>query len=253
MKTNQILSSVPDCVVEKFKSIAGDTENQIFYRLISDPRMEKVYKDLQGYSQDEQLKFILCAMASARDAGSYEAVSAKYIKADFKTIAKKAKELAREIERIQKTGVELPIQLISPWSLLPTSYPIKIKVKNQKEIETKLNQTLEIETSMRLFRDRKNDPGLAEVINKIYRAADFESKKKPRFCWESEVKVKLPNKNLKKEFLRKVIFVRELGDYAASILEAPLHTAIAITATVALDMTEDISMQAVKDILRTVK
>ena len=61
MKTNPIPTWVPDHIVEQFESISeGPTEgeSQIFYRLISDPRMEKVYCALKDHSQDEQLRFI---------------------------------------------------------------------------------------------------------------------------------------------------------------------------------------------------
>ena len=118
--------------------------------------MEKVYWALKDYSQVAQNRFILYAMTSARDLEPYQAVSSKDIKADLKSISKTAKKLAKEIRLLQKTGVDLPIQLTSPWSLLPTNYPIKIKVKGQQKIEKKLKQKLEFETSPPLLVRNRN-------------------------------------------------------------------------------------------------
>ncbi|MCH8982284.1 hypothetical protein IH922_09735, partial [candidate division KSB1 bacterium] len=84
---------MPDHIREKFESISErllEKESQIFYRLISDLRMKMVYCALKDRSQDEQLRFILSAMTSARDSELYEAVSIKYIKDDLKTVAKTA-------------------------------------------------------------------------------------------------------------------------------------------------------------------
>ncbi len=253
MKTNPIPTWVPDHIREKFESNSEslmESESQIFYRLISDPRMEVVYWALENYSQDEQLRFILSAMTSARDSESYQAVSIKDIKADLQTIAKTAKKLAKEIGRLQKTGVELPIQFTSPWSLLPTNYPIKIKVKDQQKIEKKLKQKLEFETSPLLVRNRKDDPSLVEVIEKIYQAADKASGMKPEFLWESEVGVTIPNKKLNKDVLRKFLFVRELGEYTHSVFKSPSYKIITITAMVALDLNDDLSEEQVRGILR---
>jgi len=226
MKNNQIADWVPDHVRIKIDSISErleEEENQILNRLISDPRMEKVYWALKNYSQVAQKRFIFFAMTSARDLDRYQAVSAKHIKADLKALAKTAKKLAKEIKSLQKTGVELPFQLASPWSLLPTSYPIKIKVKGQQKIEKKLKQKLEFETSSLLFRNRNNDPSLLEMIDKISQAAEKASEMKPKFWWESEVGVKIPKKKLKKEALRKILFTRELGEYTRSVFNSPLY------------------------------
>jgi len=253
MENNQIAYWVPDHIRDKIDSISErleEEENQILNRLISDPRMEKVYKALKGYSQDEQLRFILSAMTSERDSELYEAVSIKHIKADLKSISKTAMKLAEEIEDLQQTGVNLPIQLTSPWGLLPTNYPIKIKVKDQQKIEKKLKHKLEFETSPLSVRNRNDDPSLIEMIDKISREAEKASKLKPSFWWELEVGVKIPNKKLKKEVLRKTLFVRELGEYTRSVLKSPLYNVIAITTMVALDMNDDLSKEEVRDILR---
>lgn len=206
MKTNPILTWDPDHIVEKFESVSEkllEKESQIFYRLISDPRMEKVYWVLEKYSPDEQLYFIHYAMSSARDSEHCQAVSIKDIKADLKTLAKTAKELAKEIEGLQGTGVELPIQLTSPWSLLPQTYPIKIKVKDQQKIERELNQKLEFEISPLLVRSREADPSPIEMIDNISREADKASGVKPKLWWEREVGVKIPTKKFKKEVSKK--------------------------------------------------
>jgi len=256
MKTNPIPTWVPDHIREKFKSISEkllESESQIFYRLISDPRMEVVYGSLEDYSQDEQLRFILSAMTSARDSELYQAVSIKDIKADLKTLAKTAKKLAKEIKSLQKTDVELPIQLTSPWSLLPQNYPIKIKVKDQQKIEKKLKQKLEFETSPLLIRNRGDDPSLIEMIDKISEEAEKASEMKPLFKWESEIGVKIPNKKLKKEVLTKTLFLRQLGKYTQSVFKSPSYNVIAITTMVALDMNDDLSKEDVRDILRTGK
>ena len=109
---------VPDHIREKFESNSEDlmesdslmesenlmeSDSQLFYRLISDPRMKKVYWVLKDYSQDEQLRFILYAMTRARNSQSYKAVSIKHIKADLKTVAKTAEKLSKEIKSLQKT------------------------------------------------------------------------------------------------------------------------------------------------------
>ena len=253
MKSNQIADWVPDHIRVKIDSISEglmEEENRILNRLISDPRMEKVYWALKNYSQVAQHRFIFYAMTSARESESYQAVSTKDIKADLKTLAKTAKKLAKEIKSLQKTCVELPIQLISPWSLLPKNYPIKIKVKGQQKIEKKLKQKLEFETSLLLLRDRDKDPSLIEMIEKISQEAEKASEMKPKFWWESEVGVKVPNKKLKKEVLRKFIFVRELGEYIQFAFKSPLYNIIAITAMVALDLNGGISKEEVRDILR---
>jgi len=212
--------------------------------------MEKAYWALKDYSEEEQFRFVLYAMTSARELESYQAVSSKDIKADLKSISKTAKKLAKEIKSLQKTGVELPFQLTSPWSLLPTNYPIKIKVKGQQKIEKKLKQKLEFETSSLLLRNRDNDPNLIEVFEKVSQAAEKASGMKPKFLWESEVGVKIPNKKLNKDVLRKFLFVRELGDYTQSVFETPLYSVIAITTMVALDLKNDLSKEEVRDILR---
>ena len=253
MKSNQIADWVPDHIRVKIDSISErleEEENQILNRLISDPRMERVYWALKDYSEVAQHRFIFYAMTSVRDLEPYEAVSTKDIKADLKSISKTAKKLAQEIESLQKTGVELPIQLTSPWSLLPTNYPIKIKVKYQQKIEKKLKQKLEFETSPLLVRNRNDDPNLIEVFEKVSRAAEKASGVNPKFWWESEVGVKVPNKKLKKEVLRKFLFVRELGDYTQSVFESPLYNIIAITAMVALDLKNGLSKEQVRSILR---
>ena len=256
MTTNPIPTWVHDDIIEKFKSISEglmESESQIFYRLISDPRMEVVYCALEDYSQDQQLRFILSAMTSARDSELYQAVSIKDIKADLQTIAKTAKKLAKEIGRLQKTGVDLPVQFTSPWSLLPTNYPIKIKVKDQQKIEKKLKKKLEFETSPLLVRDRGDDPSLIEMIDKISQEADKASGMKPEFWWESEVGVKIPNKKLNKDVLRKILFVRQLGEHTQSFLKLPLYDIITITTMVALDLNDDLSKEEVRDILRAGK
>ena len=244
---------VPNHISEKVGSISdrlSEKESRILSRLVTDPRMKKVYWALKDYSEEEQYRFVLYAMTSARESESYQAVSSKDIKADLKSISKTAKKLAKEIRLLQKTGVNLPIQLTSPWSLLPTNYPIKIKVKDQQKIEKKLKQKLEFGTSPLLFRNRDNDPSLIEMIEKISQAADKASEMKPKFWWESEVGVKVPNKKLKKEVLRKFLFVRELGDYTQSVFESPLYNVIAITTMVALDLKDGLSKEQVRDILR---
>jgi len=253
MKSNQIADWVPDHIRVKIDSISDrllGKESRILSRLVTDPRMEKVYWALKDYSEVAQHRFILYAMTSARDLEAYEAVSTKDIKDDLKSISKTAKKLAKEIKSLQKTGVDLPIQLTSPWSLLPTNYPIKIKVKDQQKIEKKLKQKLEFETSPLLVRNRNDDPSLIEVFEKVSRAAEKASDVKPKFWWESEVGVKVPNKKLKKEVLRKFLFVRELGEYIQFAFESPLYNVIAITAMVALDMNNDLSIEEVRDILR---
>ncbi len=256
MKTNPIPTWVPDHIVEKFESNSEslmESESQIFYRLISDPRMEVVYWALEDYSQDAQLRFILSAMTSARDSELYEAVSIKYIKADLQTIAKTAKKLSKEIEDLQKTGVNLPVQFTSPWSLLPTNYPIKIKVKDQQKIEQDLNQELEFETSPLLVRNRNDDPKLSDIFEKIFQAAEKASEMKPKFWWESEVGVTIPNKKLNKDVLRKILFVRQLGEYTQSVFKSPLYKIIGITTMVALDLNDVLSKEEVRDILRAGK
>jgi len=253
MKSNQIADWVPDHIRVKIDSISDrllGKESRILSRLVTDPRMEKVYWALKDYSEVAQHRFIFYAMTSVRDLEPYEAVSTKDIKADLKSISKTAKKLAQEIKSLQKTGVELPIQLTSPWSLLPTNYPIKIKVKDQQKIEKKLKQKLEFETSPLLVRNRNDDPNLTEVFEKVSRAAEKASGVKPKFWWEPEVGVKIPNKKLKKEVLRKFLFVRELGEHIQSVFETPLYSVIAITTMVALDLKNDLSKEEVRDILR---
>jgi len=58
------------------------------------------------------------------------------------------------------------------------------------------------------------------------------------------------NKKLKKEVLRKFIFVRELGEYIQFAFKSPLYNVIATTAMVALDLNDDLSKEEVRDILR---
>ena len=253
MKNNQIAYWVPDHIRVKIDSINDrllGKESRILSRLVTDPRMEKVYWALKDYSEVAQHRFILYAMTSARDLEAYEAVSTKDIKDDLKSISKTAKKLAKEIKSLHKTGVELPIKLTSPWSLLPTNYPIKIKVKDQQKIEKKLKQKLEFETSSLLLRNNGNDPSLIDMIGKISRAAEKASEMKPKFWWESEVGVKIPKKKLKKEALRKILFVRELGDYIRFAFKSPLYNIIAITTMVALDLNDDLSKEEVRDFLR---
>jgi len=256
MKTNPIPTWVPDPIEEKFQSISErllESESQIFYRLISDLRMKMVYCALKDHSQDEQLRFILFAMTRAIDLKFCQAVSTKDIKADLQTIAKTAKKLAKEIKSLQKKGVELPIQLTSPWSLLPQNYPIKIEVKDQQKIEKKLKGELEIEVSPLCVRNRNDDPSLIKMINKISQEAEKASEMKPLFKWESEIGVKIPNKKLKKDVLTKTLFVRKLGEYTQSVFKSPSYNVIAITTMVALDLNDDLSKEEVRDILRTGK
>lgn len=253
MKIHPMEYWVPNHISEKVDSISEkllEKESRILNRLVTDPRMEKVYRALKDYSEEEQYRFVLYAMTSARDSEYYQAVSGKDIKADLKFISKTAKKLAKEIRLLQKTGVDLPIQLTSPWSLLPTNYPIKTKVKDQQKIEKRLKQKLEFETSPLLVRNRNDDPNLIEVFEKVSRAAEKASGVNPKFWWESEVGVKVPNKKLKKEVLRKFLFVRELGDYTQSVFESPLYNVIAITTMVALDLKDGLSKEQVRDILR---
>ena len=244
---------VPNHISEKVGSISdrlSEKESRILSRLVTDPRMKKVYWALKDYSEEEQYRFVLYAMTSARESESYQAVSSKDIKVDLKSISKTAKKLAKEIRLLQKTGVNLPVQLTNLWSLLPTNYPVKIKVKGQQKIEKKLNQKLEFETSPLLVRNRNDDPNLIEVFEKVSRAAEMASGVNPKFWWESEVGVKVPSKKLKKEVLRKFLFVRELGDYTQSVFESPLYNIIAITAMVALDLKDGLSKEQVRGILR---
>ena len=256
MKTNPIPTWVPDHIREKFESNSEslmESESQIFYRLISDLRMKMVYCALKDHSQDEQLRFILFAMTRAIDLKFCQAVNTKDIKADLKNIAKTAKKLANEIRTLQKTGVELPIQLTSLWSLLSQNYPIKIRVKDQQNIEKKLKHNLEFETSPLVVRDRKDDPSLIKMIDKISQEADKASGMKPEFWWESEVGVKIPNKKLNKDVLRKILFVRQLGEHTQSFLKLPLYDIITVTTMVALDLNDDLSKEEVRDILRAGK
>jgi len=256
MKTNPILTWVPEHIREKIDSISErlmEQESRILRRLVSVPRMAEVYKALKTYPKKKQINFIFYAMTSARELESYRAVSIKDIKADLKAIAKIAKNLAKEIKFLQKTGVELPIQLTSPWSLLPQNYPIKIRVKDQQKIEKKLKQKFEFETSPLCVRNRKDDPSLIEMIDKISQEADKASEMKPEFWWESEVGVKIPNKKLNKDFLTKTLFVRKLGEYTQSVFGSPLYNAIVSTTMVALDLNDDLSKEEVRDILRTGK
>ena len=253
MKNNQMAYWVPDHIRFEIDSISErliEKESRILNRLVTDPRMEEVYWALKNYSQVAQRRFIFYAMTSARNIALYEAVSTKDIKADLKSISKTAKKLAKEIRLLQKTGVELPFQLTSPWSLMPTNYPIKIKVKDQQKIEKKIKQKLEFETSPLLVRNRNDDPSLAEVFEKVSRAAEKASGVKPKFWWEPEVGVKIPNKKLKKEVLRKYLFVRELGECTRFAFKSPLYSVIAITTMVALDLKSDLSKEEVRDILR---
>ena len=101
-----------------------------------------------------------------------------------------------------------------------------------------------------MVRNRNDDPNLTEVFEKVSRAAEKASGVKPKFWWEPEVGVKVPSKKLKKEVLKKFLFVRELGEYIQSVFETPLYSVIAITTMVALDLKNDLSKEEVRDILR---
>ena len=70
MKNNQIAYWVPDHIRVKIDSINDrllGKESRILSRLVTDPRMEKVYWALKDYSEVAQHRFILYAMSSARD------------------------------------------------------------------------------------------------------------------------------------------------------------------------------------------
>ncbi len=263
---------------------------EILTRLLTDPRMDKVYAalgkrcndddlpkpteqtevlskpltdnrntDLEEWSSagDKLVNHILAIMFKVIEVKSYSIFTAAMCKDKLESIAKKAQSIADDLMVIKKEGIVLPAHLEDPASFLLKFYQDKHESSPDNSfIETQKSAMETIKAS----KLRHSEVDLINAFQMLSKYFSEQMKDDPYILWKEEFLGKPPKKLTKKAkekypkptLLRKSALIRKLGEYMFSVFGTPLYSTVATLTNVGLKLSDDDSVgeDYVKDTLK---